>query len=315
MSSPNPIVDALRLRDDSGRVVLDTGLRATLYFRNGHTLQHRQAVASSFTEFYQMASGHLRWALPRAPGFKGDGPLERRATALIASLTANTFDEDESWEFQWHGGQTADSANDLQIEGYGCRRWESNPPHNDLSFLSVVFPLTFFLQKPAGFPSLVLRWSERLQPIHGYGGIGISYSPDPFVAEQYGTSILALATRFPGLEIDYPAHHTLWLKSGIKGGNWLTVLSTEMVSKLGTIDRLSAALDERFVLTEYDGGLMIQAGPAPELGDSNRQLRTPNYTNLAKILKPIRTMTHGAIHGMGGFDRERFEAWLARFDE
>jgi len=53
MSNPVEIREALTLRDDTGRMVLDVGLMATLYFTNGHLLERRRAVAACFEEFFR----------------------------------------------------------------------------------------------------------------------------------------------------------------------------------------------------------------------------------------------------------------------
>jgi len=61
--------------------------------------------------------------------------MEQAAAALIANLTSDNFDEGDTWEFYWHNGEAIDSASDLMIRAYGCRAWQSAPPHNELSHL------------------------------------------------------------------------------------------------------------------------------------------------------------------------------------
>jgi hypothetical protein len=298
------IGEALTLRDETGRTVIDVGLMATLYFKNGHSLERRQAVAACFEEFFGMAGDRLRWVIPKGLR-QSDSSLEQAAAALIADLSSEGFDEDDTWEFNWHAGEAIDSASSLMIQGFGCQAWKSAPPHNKLSHLSVMFPLTYFSDRPFGLPTLLARWAGRLAPLHGYGGIGLAYSPDHFVAYRYGSQIIGFGMRFPGLELDYPIHHAICCKEGIKGGNWLTVLSAELVDKLGGVEQLAATLGEPFVFTDYSGGVLIRAGSVPELGDRNRQIDTPTYAKLAKALKPIRVRIHGTVTGIG---RDEFEA-------
>lgn len=79
-----------------------------------------------------------------------------------------------------------------------------------------------------------------------------------------------------------------------------------------------AALDSGFKVYLYDGGLIIQAGPRPQLGDGRRNRWPALYVKLAKYLKPIRVTKHPPFQ-IGGpdieFDQERSEAWLRRFDD
>jgi hypothetical protein len=156
-----------------------------------------------------------------------------------------------------------------------------------------------------------------LQPFHGYGGIGILTSEAPAIAQRHERPVYALAQRFPGLEVDEPIGHSIFTKEGIKGGNWLTVLSDHWIGKLGGAQKMRQQLDgQQFRIDEYLGGAMILAGSIPELGDRDWQIDTPNYRQLAHLLKPIRTTHHAAIHNTPGCLRwHEFEAWLARFDD
>ncbi len=82
---------------------------------------------------------------------------------------------------------------------------------------------------------------------------------------------------------------------------------------------LPAALRERlgadFAVHEYGGGVLIVAGPAPEIGDRNQKADTPRLHRLARVLKPIRASRHWPVQALGKFsDADAFNAWLARFD-
>lgn len=187
---------------------------------------------------------------------------------------------------------------------------------NSLSFIQVSVPVTWHADDDHDFSSLVLRFCERLEPYHGYGGITLIQSPDDGLSQRYSREIASFALRYPGLEIDEPMLHKLAIVNGIKGGNWLTILSTHFVEQLGGSDLLRDQLGEPFAIDEYTEGAMIVAGPVPEVGDRNRNIDTPVYKRLARVLKPIRIRHHPGIHVEGRFSvDEEFEAWLARFDE
>jgi hypothetical protein len=105
----------------------------------------------------------------------------------------------------------------------------------------------------------------------------------------------------------------------IKGANWLTALSDDCLQPIGGRAALLAQLDENFHIFEYEGGVLIQAGATPQLGDVNRQQIPGDYRHLSKILKPIR-MTFPKdeyifpdINGRDG--TEITNEWLARFDD
>jgi hypothetical protein len=130
-----------------------------------------------------------------------------------------------------------------------------------------------------------------------------------------------MAQRFPGLEAEYPIGHSIWLEHGIKGVNWLTVVGDPWLDRLGGADAVEAglaSLDGRFIVHRFEGGVLIQAGPQPELGDAKHDRWPELYVKLAKYLKPIRITEHAPFHHAGPgsrFDLERSEAWLRRFDD
>jgi hypothetical protein len=187
---------------------------------------------------------------------------------------------------------------------------------NSLSFLQVSFPVLWFEDKPDGFPELILRWCMYLKPHYGYGGITLLESPDRGLAQRYASNIAAFAGQYPGLEIDRPMSHKLATQNGIKGGNWLTILSTYFVEQLGGSNSLREQLGAPFVVEAYDGGMMVVAGPVPEVGDRNRNVDTPLYRMLAGVLKPIRIQDHPRPYAKGRFAEDgAFATWLARFDE
>mgnify|MGYP003493677583 CR=1 FL=1 len=88
------------------------------------------------------------------------------------------------------------------------------------------------------------------------------------------------------------------------------------MEKLGGADALGKALGEPFGVHRFDAGIIIVAGPKPEIGDRNRNIHTPNYKKLAEVLKPIRIHDHPKPYSKGRFAEDgEFESWLARFDE
>jgi hypothetical protein len=109
-------------------------------------------------------------------------------------------------------------------------------------------PFAFTEQKPPGFfTKMVLQWCEKLSPLHGYAGIYLALSAEQGAAMGAEPLVYPLVKRFPGIEFDFPITVKLKFKNGIKGVNWLTVLSDKFVSELGGIDTLKNGLDDTCV--------------------------------------------------------------------
>ena len=313
--------EQLSVKDDQGHVVLQVAQIATVFFEAPYRRETREAVASFCESYFRHWGEHLRWAL-----HPDERLMERFGTGKGSDPRAwlPAMEEDESFSLLYHGAEHDRSASAFCLEALGSAR----RPRPRFGFLRVSFPLLWFMDGSGSLPEVLLNICRTLKPVSGYGGIGVIESPDSLIASEYEPIVYHWAQRLPGLEADYPISHDLWLPSGreggrdgIKGGNWLTVLSDRYVAELGGADRIEAdlkALDSRFLVHRYEGGVMIQAGPRPQLGDVKRDLWPTLYVKLAKYLKPVRVTRHHSFQHCGPgvrFDNERSEAWLRRFDD
>lgn len=310
----------LAARDESGRVVLQAALLATVYFEGAYGQSVRNEIVSICEWYFREWGQRLNWALnpdtelmePFGAG-KGSNPR-----AWLPALG-----EHEGYSLIFHSAEDARGAGAFSLKALGMEK----RPFVELGYLRVSFPLLGFVEGPTSLPHVLLEISRRLRPVSGYGGIGIIESPSSVISSEYAPVVYQWANRFPGLEADYPVEHSIWLgqgrdggKGGIKGGNWLTVLGDRYVQELGGASHVQTSLanvDERFVVSVYDGGLMIQAGPRPQLGDVQQNRWPDLYVKLAKFLRPIRVTQHCPFQygGPGArFDLGRSIAWLRRFD-
>ncbi|MEO5727648.1 MAG: type VI immunity family protein, partial [Byssovorax sp.] len=168
--------------------------------------------------------------------------------------------------------------------------------------------------------AMVQHFANLLHPVSGYAGIGVLDSIDFSARQDSGEIVRKLAERFPGLEVEDYLGHTIYVDQGIKGVNWLTLLGEHWVKEIGGLDYLRMRLGDDFKLTPYAGGVMIQAGPKPQIGDVTMNRWPRHYVTLAKVLKPIQVKTHGAFHwgdatrATKRMDHEATLAWLFRFD-
>jgi Protein of unknown function (DUF3396) len=67
----------------------------------------------------------------------------------------------------------------------------------------------------------------------------------------------------------------------------------------------------------YNGGVVLQAGPEPEIGDVNRGVALADYRAVARAVKPIRFEQYslGLLYPPEPMDRiEETLKWIRRFD-
>ena len=68
---------------------------------------------------------------------------------------------------------------------------------------------------------------------------------------------------------------------------------------------------------KYDGGVLVQAGPYPQIGDNNRGLVLDDYRRVARALKPIRFEDYrvGLLDVEEPLDSlDETLKWIRRFD-
>lgn len=180
------------------------------------------------------------------------------------------------------------------------------------------FPIGFLLeQRPGYLHEMVADWADHLQPYHGTVGLGTILPTYFTTARSTGGAIYPYLQRFPGLQPDYPVWFSVKLFDGILGVNWYTMVSDELLERIGGREAVAAQLDERFFLWDYPEGLGIMAGRLPELGDSEQGLMPDLYVKLHSVLRPLYSQK---IRGIAeclplGVSTEAFDKeWMYRFD-
>ena len=303
------------IRNKDGRAALRIGLVATMFFTESWTRAVRRTVADAAEEYIRQFRPYLRWAEhPRTMHMHPIGSEK----VLSPQSWLPQHEDDEGWSFGFHGGETEAEASEFQVSAMGSDNLKKN-----VGYFQVYLPLTWFAEHTGTFQELVLSFARRLRPLSGYAGIGVQEALSLDGSEPYMATVRQIAERFPGLEIESTYVHTIHLGEGIKGVNWLTLLGDRWVREIGGLDYLRTRLGDDFKLTPYEGGLMIQAGPKPQIGDVTTNRWPQHYVTLAKVLKPIQIKEHYAFHlddpdprGAPRLDAvsNASEAWLFRFD-
>lgn len=302
-------LDELKVIADD-QVLCCVGLLVTLYFHDGHTREKREAMWRCHERYWEVAGAHLRWGSHPRTG----RPVEiakRKLPSLREWL--NQLSEDDELDLCYHGGRHKNDADAYSLSLYTSRL----NPHK-LSFFSATLPFFWAEQNPADeFLRLVRDFCAELRPFHGYGGLAAiaHVAPRKSRETQSELSVYSLARRFSGLEVDYPVSHLRHLGRGIKGVNWLTVLSEPFLESLESKASLSENLGELFIFHDFPGGTIIQAGPYPQIGNGGRPNIPSAYRMLARLLKPIRAPYLDVLHAdPDGFDETRTQQWFSRFD-
>lgn len=294
-----------------GTPVVKLGLIATLYFKDGYTLDTKRKIDECFSKFYEEFQQHLKCQVFRRH--------KKLTSATFAKTRKQVLETGPNDQFSWFLGSASHSA---EADAYSLSMMNSFEIHGDKerSYLKLVVPWSF-LSEHYGverYQEWLLYLCNQIKAEHGYGGLSsiLPYDYDSYMPIEY-----QLAQKYSGLEVDTFAYaSTLELIEYIKGINWFTVLGNTFVERLGGADAISHALSGHgdVDIQPYDHGLIIRAGMYPELGTAEEGPPAA-YVAVNKVVRPVRIPNPDQLHSYSPygdcFDMESTARWYARFDQ
>ncbi|CAJ9723744.1 gp30 [Burkholderia pseudomallei] len=194
-----------------------------------------------------------------------------------------------------------------------------------MDVIDFTVPRAFLEQRPGVFQALFAGFCEALPTVSGHAGFAVNVPPmgrEPNEASEY-----FYARRYgPGIDVGDPMGvSTVDLVGKIKTVDWLVALDGDLVRTAGGAASLTLPPDWYVRQPLRDGGLIIQAGAAPQSGVSagpgKPPLPPPAYVLLDAALRPIIAETMDILQS-GTLDSTApmlnttiaTEAWLKRFD-
>lgn len=223
----------------------------------------------------------------------------------------------------------------IQLVSWYYDRVLEQDSHKDVdrsNTFQVNIPLTLLdrLNRPQFTQKLFADLCGILQPLFAVGGLCMATPLDPVIlqAQQEKEVLLPLLENQPGLLFGSAfdmSGHTRWRMSAV---NWLTAIRGDLLALCGGPETVLKHLTRPgFHTAPYgDSGLLVQAGPSPQLGNLAEGVTLPHYGDLARALQPARLhidggrMPHMAYYGPEDAmysDEDMAQAqnaWLARFD-
>lgn len=207
------------------------------------------------------------------------------------------------------------------------RAWDDPVLGKLPSQVTATFPCGWVMENGGlnAFQALVYQWSKWLKPFQAQAGFGVIQSIPPESKQRSECFLYPLSQRFLGLDIPGQIRAAgAAVRDGeplkMKSVNWLTVIDDECLNSLGGRGAVHQELGEGIELHDYDGGTLIQAGSAPQLGDVKKEGVPHHYQELARLLKPLRMTCvegHSLMRPCLWTDKSGAQIsneWLARFD-
>jgi len=107
-------------------------------------------------------------------------------------------------------------------------------------------------------------------------------------------------------------------QDGLKGVGWLTMLGESLVEELGGGEKIGKDVSKPVEVLRVGNGVLLKAGPRPEIGDTNRRDDLPAYKQVYRAVAPLveRAVSRSKSLNLDGSDyKERTLDWLRRFSD
>jgi hypothetical protein len=304
--------------DDNGKLVALLGLSTRLFFTGGDAEPRRLDAIDALKVYYDCFGAELTHSIA---GHARPKPLSEGDPFPDFRARAQHDDPDDRSFFlslvAFPGGNPA------RIPLFYAARISAATPYwaqfECYSEWAVSLPFSAIGGDRYGrLLELMLRWCTLVKPRHGTSGPSFLLD-QTFNHRHTGQVIYPLIRRFPGIDYDDGGNwiSQVGMDQKIRSIQWLTAVDDSFVADLGGMVKLRRELGAECPLHVYDGGVVIQAGPHPKIGDEHRGKPMDAYRRVARALRPIRFERYdlGLLYPPKPLDRvSETLAWLGRFD-
>ncbi|MFG6665740.1 type VI immunity family protein [Halomonas sp. HNIBRBA4712] len=285
-------------------------LRGTLYFKNAHTPEVREALCQCFDAFKRLAEPNLTWLWREEP--PEGSPLTPYAEARSLREMLSHMNENYPLSFYYTSGEQPNDASDWYFDVFGQAAWEAKIGY-DTSAVEFSVPLLYHEQHSLDFMRLFQYCARLLDAEHGHAGHAFNLSVTN-LGENEPTEAF-MAERMPGLDAGTAgllANRPEFKQNKIKTVSWLTLLNQARLEAAGGLKSLQDQLpDSHFAFYAAGSGVVIQSGAYPYIAGDAEGAKPAPYVLLNHLLKSIRCETVGDLHGGSRHGELRLTGWAA----
>lgn len=276
----------------TGKPVVRVGFMMRLFLRDGHLPEVRHRIVDVVSDFADQAgSGNV--SLFQKNMANRMSRIGDRDLAAYLHREVDTLDP----EHDYYGPHVSDDERPPSWQGHALLQPDPGgyPDQVDMSYLELAIPAELAARRPDDLVRRLLKWCQLTRPLHGTGGFAPVFAIGD--SNNRPDETWPLLSRYPGL--DFVGGFVMAARgvNQISGVNWLTILGTTMIDEIGGLPALNARLDDAVdhfqatptqapVIHPFDGGVMICAGEAPDLGDRHQGGIPNSYRVVARALRP-----------------------------
>lgn len=275
-------LDKLFLSEREGEKAILFGFSVCLFYEGGSIVRRRLDGNRVMADYKEIFRDYVKYFYPK-------GGRHRRKIDKIDPVDYYNKDAEKTSEIETY------AAGLYEDRGIVRPHYIANVCRDKFNIWSRIIayaPASWARKNDAGVVlETTLRWCDLLKPGHGTAGLSMILDEGSAKAPQSRLAF-PLIKRFPG--IDFPdlgawsseVRHEK--KRWIRTVNWLTILDDKFVEELGGLAKMKAELGDECPVHVWDGGVIIQAGLEPEVGDVNQGLVPEAYRKVARLTKPLR---------------------------
>lgn len=253
------------------------GLRVSLYFRDGYTVERRRALLR-IVEQYQAFAGD-RIQLYQQTGDGRPRVASKTRPVDLQRLREATEQEMVDWGLFLSGEPNIGTASHWSLATVAC----------DDGYLLLHFPVTAFVgAQPYAFRKLFQQWCSELRVEQAYAGLGLVLPTGGRATWTAIKNCAPVVGRFIGLDIDYPNSTASSCTDGIRCINWLTAVNTTWLERIDGAEAVLRRAGPDVTAMPYDGGSIFVAGEHPQFGDAENGLLPKEYMALGHAVASLR---------------------------
>ncbi|WP_150526865.1 type VI immunity family protein [Roseibium sediminis] len=296
----------------TGKAYMRFAFTVELWFMEGWTLEKRQILVDLARYYFNLFHGKITHY--QKDGATRYSKMRDDKFPNYYELLPSRLDADEYFHIYLRSSESDLMLYDFAALSVAENRKERRP----LSYLQFRTPLAWVKQDIAQVTFALQEMCSKLNPTNGVAGLSPVFEPGREDPKYY----FPYLRRFPGF--DWPNGSwglAVGAERKIRGVNWLTILDEGYSRDLGGPAALAEHLGEDIHLHVYDGGVIIQAGPEPFLGDRNANIWPEHYRTVNRALKHLRfeafkpSRTYLKVpHGTALDAHDESLKWLRRFD-
>jgi hypothetical protein len=254
--------------------------------------------------------GVLQWAIVGTTSGTHK-PLNEKGIARCQSMLTTSTAKQKDIHFRLMGPQMYGPDYRLVLNGYKRPRKEGFL--DQTNSIEMRFPREFLLSKGHdAFADIVKDLFEAFGGDSGYAAPALCVGQEPR-RDDAGAYIGPLAMKHHGYDVPTTLFVATDLGQRCRGARWLTLLSHDLVARLGGVETLKGRLASGVSVITGARGVMLRAGQTPEIGDINRKETTPLVASVARAIEPVTMFGDYALLPIFGRTRERVDRWERRF--